>query len=79
MRLPTDVEILGQLVENAQQEIVGVTAVVPEKPVDLVLPSFSLTVDSEEGIFVRLDNDQLIDMPCAGLWQDGSFAHKRPD
>lgn len=63
LRLPPSSAVLGRLVKNEQGEVVGVEAVEPERPVEVALPSCTLSIDSEDGIRLTLDGDQLLDLP----------------
>lgn len=62
LRLPTRHFRLGQHVRVAD-EIVAIEPAAGDAPVDIALPSFTLVMDSVEGVELRFDTDRALDCP----------------
>lgn len=70
LRLPREHAHLGErIMEGA--EVVGVRAVVPAKPVDIALPQATLILDTDEGISITIDDQQVVECPPFLLGDSG--------
>ena len=62
LRLPKQHVQLGSYVKKGDT-IVGIQAVDADTPVDITLPQVTLTIDTEKGITLSIDDDQVLDCP----------------
>ena len=62
LRLPKGYAKLGEKVMDGA-EVVGIKPVLPEKPVDIKMPEFMLTFDTEKGIDLTIPEGKLLDCP----------------
>jgi hypothetical protein len=70
LRLPREHAKLGErIIEGGN--VIGVRALTPEKPVDIVLPQATLVIDSDRGISITLDEDQALECPPFLLGDSG--------
>lgn len=61
LRLPLEHAKLGEKEENGS--VIGIKRVTPEKPVDIELPAFLLTIDTEKGIDLTIPQEQVLNCP----------------
>jgi hypothetical protein len=70
LRLPRDHAKLGERIMDGST-VVGVRAMTPAQPVDIVLPQATLVLDTVKGISITLDDDLELDCPPFLLGDSG--------